>query len=71
MLVIRECINLTSMSEGMHRLTSLIYLKIIDCPQLSKRCQRDTGLDWPNIAHIKRIMIEEGGIVQTRKGFYE
>ncbi|XP_017605445.2 disease resistance protein RGA2-like isoform X2 [Gossypium arboreum] len=67
-LMIRECINLTSMPEGMPGLTSLNHLEIIDCPQLSKRCQRNTGLDWPKIAHIERIRIEEGGIVEHYRG---
>ncbi|XP_040935300.1 putative disease resistance protein RGA3 [Gossypium hirsutum] len=60
--------NLTSlqtlMPEGMRRLTSLTLLEIIDCPQLSKRCRRNIGLDLPNIAHIERIRIEKGGIVE-------
>ncbi|TYJ12947.1 hypothetical protein E1A91_A10G016800v1 [Gossypium mustelinum] len=67
-LMIRECINLTSMPEGMPGLTSLNHLEIIDCPQLSKRCQRNTGLDWPKSAHIERIRIEEGGIVEHYRG---
>ncbi|MBA0871428.1 hypothetical protein Goshw_025570 [Gossypium schwendimanii] len=68
-LQIKECLNLTSLPEGMCHLTSLTYLEIIDCPQLSKRFQRETDLDCPNIAHIERIWIIDRYIVQTRKGF--
>ncbi|XVF37651.1 hypothetical protein REPUB_Repub20aG0028000 [Reevesia pubescens] len=56
-LRIDRCINLTSMPEGMQRLTSLIELRIIGYPQLSERCHWKIGVDWPNIAHIKKIYI--------------
>ncbi|XVF37649.1 hypothetical protein REPUB_Repub20aG0027800 [Reevesia pubescens] len=58
-LEIESCINLASIPEGMQRLTSLTELRIIDCPQLRERCGRDIGVDWPNIAHIKDISIQE------------
>ncbi|XVF37699.1 hypothetical protein REPUB_Repub20aG0032100 [Reevesia pubescens] len=57
-LGIEGCINLTSMPEGMHRLTSLEKLEIIYCPQLKERCEKEIGVDWPNIAHIKDIWID-------------
>ncbi|XP_022722145.1 putative disease resistance protein RGA4 [Durio zibethinus] len=56
-LSIRNCSNLTSMPKGMRFLTSLQRLQIDDCPQLWERCQRDIGVDWPNIAHIGDIWI--------------
>ncbi|XVF65644.1 hypothetical protein PTKIN_Ptkin09bG0265700 [Pterospermum kingtungense] len=57
-LSISRCFNLISMPKGMRCLTSLQKLGISDCPQLSKRCQRDIGVDWPNIAHIRQIWID-------------
>ncbi|XVF65394.1 hypothetical protein PTKIN_Ptkin09bG0245100 [Pterospermum kingtungense] len=54
-LSITCCCNLISMPKEMHCLTSLQELEISNCPQLSKRCKRDIGVDWPNIAHIGEI----------------
>ncbi|RVW74204.1 putative disease resistance RPP13-like protein 1 [Vitis vinifera] len=39
--------------------SSLSCLKICECPLLKKRCQRDTGEEWPKISHISRIVFEE------------
>ncbi|XVF65655.1 hypothetical protein PTKIN_Ptkin09bG0266800 [Pterospermum kingtungense] len=58
-LSITSCRNLISMPKGMHCLTSLQRLKISDCPQLSERCQRDIGTDWPNITCIEEIRIDD------------
>ncbi|PRQ56476.1 putative TIR domain, P-loop containing nucleoside triphosphate hydrolase [Rosa chinensis] len=42
--------------------SSLSHLDITDCPLLEKRCQRETGEDWPKIAHIKRMWINSSKI---------
>ncbi|KAK9921777.1 hypothetical protein M0R45_030274 [Rubus argutus] len=52
-LDIENCSNL----EGMDRLTALRDLKIKDCTELQRRCKRDTGEDWPKIAHIPNLSI--------------
>jgi Leucine-rich repeat (LRR) protein len=54
-LEINHCLNLASLPEEMHRLTSLQKLTIEDCPILLQRYNRDTGKDWAKIAHIREL----------------
>ncbi|KAM5554364.1 hypothetical protein ABKV19_022639 [Rosa sericea] len=39
--------------------TSLSHLRINGCPLLQKRCQTETGEDWPKISHIPHLRIDE------------
>ncbi|KAL4600998.1 hypothetical protein ACB092_11G239900 [Castanea dentata] len=54
-LHIWDCPKLKSLPEGIKGLTSLNTLEIDDCPILLKRCKRETGEDWPKIAHIPNL----------------
>jgi hypothetical protein len=54
-LGIFKCLILASLPEGMHRLTSLQSLAIMDCPILFQRYNRDTGKDWAKISHIPEL----------------
>ena len=54
-LDIWDCPKLKSLPEGIQGLTSLNTLKITSCPILLKRCKRETGEDWPKIAHIPNL----------------
>ncbi|CAN1286697.1 Putative disease resistance protein At3g14460 [Linum perenne] len=50
-LSIYKCPRLASLPPAMRQLTSLKTVHISDCPQLSQRCQKGVGEDWPNISH--------------------
>jgi len=51
------CHKLASLPKEMVKLTNLGTLEIWDCPLLVERCQSETGVDWPQISHVKnRIM---------------
>ncbi|KAJ6861593.1 disease resistance protein RGA1 [Populus alba x Populus x berolinensis] len=54
-----QCSELNSFPESIQHLTSLQSLHIWDCPNLTKRCEKDLGEDWPKIAHIPNINIIE------------
>ncbi|KAJ6735078.1 hypothetical protein OIU79_002199 [Salix purpurea] len=51
------CSNLMSLPEGIRNLEMLRLLVIKDCPNLERRCKKEKGKDWPNIAHIRTIII--------------
>uniref|UniRef100_A0A2N9HI61 Uncharacterized protein n=2 Tax=Fagus sylvatica TaxID=28930 RepID=A0A2N9HI61_FAGSY len=57
-LVIGNCPNLTSLPQGIRNLKSLHRLEIRRCPILGQRCQRQTGEDWPNIAHVPYVEVD-------------
>ncbi|XP_015963241.1 disease resistance protein RGA2-like [Arachis duranensis] len=58
-LEICQCENLASLPKGIEKLKSLDTLIIRDCPLLMPRCQPNTGNDWPQIAHVKNILVKQ------------
>ncbi|KAI4353301.1 hypothetical protein L6164_002260 [Bauhinia variegata] len=54
-LTIYECTRLVSLPMSIQNLTSLKELEIGECPELSKRCEEETGEDWHKIAHVPNI----------------
>lgn len=58
-LRIADCPNITCLPEGMHSLTNLKALVIVECQYLLERCQRGTGEDWPKIAHVLKVTLQQ------------
>ncbi|KAH9782687.1 putative disease resistance RPP13-like protein 1 [Citrus sinensis] len=57
-LLIAGCPNLTSFPEvGLP--SSLLRLYIFKCPKLKRACKRYQGKEWPKIAHIPCVEIDE------------
>jgi len=52
------CHNLASLPKEMVQLTKLVTLEIQDCPLLVERCQKETGIDWPQISKVPNIILE-------------
>ncbi|KAB2608213.1 disease resistance protein RGA2-like [Pyrus ussuriensis x Pyrus communis] len=57
-LILNSCPKLLSLPEEMHRLTALTDVWIVDCHDLERRCQRNTGEDWPKISHVPNVYFE-------------
>ncbi|KAB2608232.1 disease resistance protein RGA2-like [Pyrus ussuriensis x Pyrus communis] len=57
-LKLKSCPKLLSLPDEMHRLTALTEVRIADCPDLERRCQHDTGEDWPKISHVPNVSFE-------------
>jgi Leucine-rich repeat (LRR) protein len=47
--------NLVSIPAGIQHITTLETLSISRCPIPLERCKRETGEDWPKIAHIPML----------------
>ncbi|KAJ4759275.1 NBS-LRR type disease resistance protein [Rhynchospora pubera] len=61
-LSIDDCANLTSLPNSLRGLSRLEGLWIHGCPDLERRCQRDTGEDWSIISHIRTVGIGAGNL---------
>ncbi|KAB2608267.1 disease resistance protein RGA1 [Pyrus ussuriensis x Pyrus communis] len=57
-LTLGSCPKLLSLPDEMHRLTALTEVRIVACPDLERRCQRNTGEDWPKISHVQNVYFE-------------
>ncbi|KAM7478180.1 hypothetical protein LguiA_026393 [Lonicera macranthoides] len=57
--ILSNCMLLESLPLGMHQLTALRYLYIMNCSEnLRRKCERETGEYWPSISHILEIYLE-------------
>ncbi|KAL3740420.1 hypothetical protein ACJRO7_021668 [Eucalyptus globulus] len=59
------CRYLLSMPQGILSLTALKKLWVDNCGELSKRCRPTAGEDWPKIAHIPKIQLDEKRVQWT------
>ncbi|OEL33300.1 hypothetical protein BAE44_0005681 [Dichanthelium oligosanthes] len=56
-LTIISCPGIKSLPEAIKGLTSLLSLRIFDCPELKRRYERGTGEDWHLISSIPHVYI--------------
>ncbi|KAG8496163.1 hypothetical protein CXB51_009020 [Gossypium anomalum] len=56
-LGIVDCPKLLSLPQGMQQLAALKQVGITGCPKLGKRCKKQTGEEWPKIAHVPQLYV--------------
>ncbi|XVF41674.1 hypothetical protein PTKIN_Ptkin01aG0298900 [Pterospermum kingtungense] len=59
-----DCPKLSSLPEQM---SCLKHLQIEGCPILSERCKPEIGEDWPKIAHVYNLWIDDNKISSSNK----
>ncbi|XP_057448409.1 putative disease resistance protein RGA3 [Lotus japonicus] len=76
-LTISECPKLMCLPMSIQSLSCLEQVHIYGCEELGKRCQNETGEDWPKIAHVEDTRIKDrgarfclGGGVQYSAGLF-
>ncbi|KAK9667853.1 hypothetical protein RND81_13G015600 [Saponaria officinalis] len=52
-----DCFSLACLPREFGKLATLNELKIVQCPNLTDRCQGPTGRDWPKIQHIPLVTV--------------
>ncbi|GAU47909.1 hypothetical protein TSUD_238760 [Trifolium subterraneum] len=57
-LRIYVCPKLACLPTTIQHLSGMKTLSICGCPELEKRCRKEIGEDWPKIAHIEYIDIQ-------------
>lgn len=66
-LIISACPNLTCLPTTIQCLSGLKTLDIYGCPELKKRCRKETGEDWPKIAHVPGFILNDNMVMIGRK----
>jgi hypothetical protein len=62
-LKISNCPKLMCLPMSIQSLTSLESLGIYSCSELEKRCENETSVDWPKIAHVQNIEIRNTRLI--------
>ncbi|CAL1409137.1 unnamed protein product [Linum trigynum] len=64
-LKISSCPRLANLLPAIQHFTSLHRLEIGGCPELTIRCGKGEGEDWPNISHIPNIKLDDNMLQGT------
>lgn len=54
-LWIEDCPQMAFLPDGMSYLATMEECHITNCPKMIRRCQRETGVDWYKISHVRDI----------------
>jgi len=69
-LYISQCPKLMCLPTSIQCLTGLKRLSIYGCSELEARCKENTGEDWPKIAHVQHIVIQNTKMYYGRGGAF-
>lgn len=64
LLQFSRCCKLRCLPASIKNLTNLQTLVLGDCPELEKRCKKETGEDWHKIAHIPFVIMFSKTLVE-------
>ncbi|KAK7380653.1 hypothetical protein VNO78_33168 [Psophocarpus tetragonolobus] len=69
-LTISNCPKLMCLPTS---LDSLKILKIFHCPELRKRCEKEIGAEWPKIAHVLNVHVQNTNLTFAGEdiGYYD
>ncbi|KAL3574859.1 hypothetical protein D5086_022960 [Populus alba] len=63
-LKLEFCPELHELPACLKTFSALQELRILGCPRLAERCDRETGDDWEKIAHIPKVIVDNVDVIK-------
>lgn len=63
-LKLEFCPALLELPACLKTFSALQELRILGCPRLAERCDRETGDDWEKIARIPKVIVDNVDVIK-------